>query len=135
MNRHFNQNNAAFDTRFAEEQADAAKSAERGFTDLSKSLRGLIDMQAVEIERLRGIIEKAENLPERRAETLTLSSYMGDRYGRVDVGCRASDGSMWLLRNAGHYDSDGWERLPDLPQAVDEMNGSTPRAHDEGDDE
>lgn len=136
MNKYFNSNNAAFDQRFSEEKAEAAKAAERGFSDLSKSLRGLIDTQAVEIERLRGIIERAENLPERRAETISVSSYVRDGYGRTDVACRATDGSLWLMRNADGYECGGWKRLPDLPQASDEMNAPTPgpRRFVEGDE-
>lgn len=135
MNKIFYSNNAAFDERFAEEEASAAKSAERGYNDLNKQLRTMLDMQADEIARLRGIIEKAENLPERRPVALSSSSYIDDRFSRTDVTCLASDGSAWLLAHASRPGySEGWRRLPDLPQAADEMNGTTPRAADDGDE-
>ncbi|GAN79022.1 hypothetical protein [Acidocella aminolytica] len=135
MNKRFNSNNSAFDERFKEEESRAATSAERGFSDLNKQLRSMIDLQADEIARLRGIIERAENLPERRAVALSSSSYQDERFGRTDVTALASDGSAWLLAHATRPGySGGWKRLPDLPQVADEMNGSQSRAADDGDE-
>lgn len=127
-----------FNRKFQTASDKAAHASEQGFGVLTKSLRGLLDLQSAEIERLRGIIERAENLPERRPVALSSSSYetRDSSAGRTDVTCLATDGSAWILANATRPGySDGWQRLPDLPQAVDEMNDTTPRAYGEGDDE
>jgi hypothetical protein len=124
--------NQDFDRRFDDAKAAAADAAEQGFSALNKSLRAAIDLQAAEIERLRGIIEDGTTIPQRHALAGHLSSYTTGGRERRDVLAFGSDHNMWLLIDAPIHPSGvkyhpGWIRLPPLPQARDEMDAAPAR--------
>lgn len=129
-------NHDDFDTRFKASQEQAAKAADAGFSALSASLRGLIDMQAVEIERLRTIIENGTAIPERHAAEISIAATVSDGRTKNDILVKDNAGTLWMLPNAPRSPyavphCEQWVRLPNLPQAADEMNAA-PRRNAEG---
>ena len=88
--------------------------------------------QTSEIARLRDIIEDATTTPERHAAEIAVASTVTGSRERTDVLAKDNSGALWLLPNAprspyavGH--TEGWIRLPALPQPGDEMNAAQPR--------
>lgn len=130
--------NQDFDAKLRATQEKAGQAAEQGFSALTKSLQDVIALQTSEIERLRGIIESATEIPERIAAEITVASYSHNGTGKCDVVVKANDGGLWLLPNAPRSPyavphANSWVRLPALPQAADEMNAAPRRpAENEG---
>ena len=125
-------NNDDFDAKLRETQERAATAAEQGFGALTKSLQDVIALQTSEIARLRDIIEDATTTPERHAAEIAVASTVNERRERTDILVKDNSGALWLLPNAprspyavGH--TEGWIRLPALPQPADEMNAAQPR--------
>ena len=121
-----------FDAKLRETQERAATAAEQGFGALTKSLQDVIALQTSEIARLRDIIEDATTTPERHAAEIAVTSTVTGSRERTDVLAKDNSGALWLLPNAprspyavGH--TEGWVRLPALPQPADEMDAAQPR--------
>jgi hypothetical protein len=85
--------------------------------DHERSMGSTISHLEAEIARLEAIIANA-SIPERRA--VAISHAIDGLSRRTAAVC--DDGSLWVLNHERTYD--GWERLPGIPQPVNEMEKS-----------